>query len=296
MRDLQIEALKNKYNTEKKNRSRQEKMCNDLLQQLSDLEVFGDSQFTSTVQHEPMASIEGAGDTGHLPDTYHGPPIIAHRSFSRSFEAHFRSLSEKGRLLKISRALACILRHQAEDRGIQVRSDGFVQLDKALYLLRHQGATVEDVRKVVADSRHCDGSYRFELRESAHSGLLIRATDMHTIPHVTVDASNTQQIAGPPPNPQTASPASLTSTNGTGEVDLQTDSASPQAALATPLITSFGRCLAQFDGTQFGPEYLILEKDEEVDLVSHPDADANWVYGQARGIKGWLPTEFWEHR
>lgn len=287
LRDLQIENLKNKYEMEKKKyemerklRTGVEKMCTGLRQQLDDLEVFGDWEFASaghTGPNMPNGDADdkdacSAGDTGHLPNTYRGPPLIE-RSHSM-------------RLLKISRVLALILRHKAEDKGIEVRSDGFVELSKVLTLLRPLRASVQDVREVVKDSRHRDGSSRFELCDL---GLLIRATDMHTIPGVSVDTSNTnadgpaQQTTA---NPQTGSPVSRTGMQNTGEGSPTTNT----------VITSFGRCLGDFDGTSYGPEYLVLHKDDEVDIINHPEADQDWVFGQAHGHQGWLPNEFWEHR
>eukprot|EP00746_Dinoflagellata_sp_MGD_P070386 gnl/MRDRNA2_/MRDRNA2_288297_c0_seq1.p1 gnl/MRDRNA2_/MRDRNA2_288297_c0~~gnl/MRDRNA2_/MRDRNA2_288297_c0_seq1.p1 ORF type:complete len:103 (-),score=16.65 gnl/MRDRNA2_/MRDRNA2_288297_c0_seq1:44-352(-) len=72
------------------------------------------------------------------------------------------------------------------------------------------------------------------------------------------------------------------------------DSAVITLILGEELLPTMGRCRAQFEGADYGPEYLILNQGDQVDLEDHPLADGDWSFGRAHGVRGWFPTQLWE--
>ena len=52
---------------------------------------------------------------------------------------------------------------------------------------------------------------------------------------------------------------------------------------------------ADFDGSEYGSEYLRLSKGAIVELQRYDDLEPNWAFGRrADGQKGWFPTTYWE--
>ncbi|CAL1160227.1 unnamed protein product [Cladocopium goreaui] len=84
----------------------------------------------------------------------------------------------KGRNFQISKALARILRHTAQSLGLQIRADGFCQLQDILALneFTTMGATAEDVQVAVQSN----DKKRFETKIEADK-VLIRAVQGHSM-------------------------------------------------------------------------------------------------------------------
>lgn len=84
---------------------------------------------------------------------------------------------------RLSRTLSSLLRHRAEEEGLQVGSDGFAELRKVLALssLQRLGTTQDQVQRLIADF---DPKHRFVLRKREDGVLLIRATQGHTMKKV----------------------------------------------------------------------------------------------------------------
>mmetsp|Transcript_76267 Transcript_76267/g.210467 ORF Transcript_76267/g.210467 Transcript_76267/m.210467 type:complete len:509 (-) Transcript_76267:104-1630(-) len=57
-----------------------------------------------------------------------------------------------------------------------------------------------------------------------------------------------------------------------------------------------GRMLADFNGTEWGSDYLTLKCDERVLLLACRPQDTGWAYGArcSDGTKGWFPASYWE--
>eukprot|EP00435_Cladocopium_sp_Y103_P048880 s215_g14.t1 len=85
----------------------------------------------------------------------------------------------KGRNFQISKALARILRHTAQSLGLQIRADGFCQLQDDILALSEfttMGATAEDVQVAVQSN----DKKRFETKVEADK-VLIRAVQGHSM-------------------------------------------------------------------------------------------------------------------
>ena len=86
----------------------------------------------------------------------------------------------------MSRSLAKVLRHKAHDYGIQMDSDGYVEVNELINKFfkgnNKEGGkipTLHDIKCVAEDiSSH---KKRFELIESSEGIHKIRATDKHSI-------------------------------------------------------------------------------------------------------------------
>lgn len=91
----------------------------------------------------------------------------------------------KGRNFQISKALARILRHTAQSLGLQIRADGFCQLQDILALSEFttMGATAEDVQVAVQSN----DKKRFETKVEADK-VLIRAVQGHSMKTVDDDS------------------------------------------------------------------------------------------------------------
>ncbi|CAL1137357.1 unnamed protein product [Cladocopium goreaui] len=84
-----------------------------------------------------------------------------------------------------SQALGRILRHTAQSLGLQIRGDGFCQLQDILALdeFTTMAATVEDVQVAV----QCDSKKRLEMKIEADK-VLIRAVNGHSMKAVDDDS------------------------------------------------------------------------------------------------------------
>ena len=105
----------------------------------------------------------------------------------------------KGRNFQISKALARILRHTAQSMGIQIRPDGFCQLQDILALPDFStiGATLEDVQVAVQSN----DKKRFETKVEADK-VLIRAVQGHSMKAVDDDSLLKRLIADDPNLPK----------------------------------------------------------------------------------------------
>lgn len=60
-----------------------------------------------------------------------------------------------------------------------------------------------------------------------------------------------------------------------------------------PKLPEWGKSLADFDGTSFGPEYLSFKEGEELGVFKAKEA-AGWAYGVLKSDQeGWFPPDFW---
>lgn len=102
----------------------------------------------------------------------------------------------KGRNFQISKALARILRHTAQSLGLQIRADGFCQLQDILALneFTTMGATAEDVQVAVQSN----DKKRFETKIEADK-VLIRAVQGHSMKTVD-DNSLLKRLNADDPN------------------------------------------------------------------------------------------------
>lgn len=76
------------------------------------------------------------------------------------------------------------------------------------------------------------------------------------------------------------------------------------SSFATPVTTSVidghavlcrGKAKANFDGTDFGVEYLAFHRNDKLLHLEHDEASDGWAYGQASGGPiGWFPLTFLE--
>ncbi|KAJ8670268.1 hypothetical protein QAD02_001527 [Eretmocerus hayati] len=82
---------------------------------------------------------------------------------------------------QISKKLSYILRHGALKEGLNIRSDGYVDVQEVLGVL--PGCTLSDIQRIVRD----DVKQRFNLKTESDK-LIIKANQGHTIPNV-VDLS-----------------------------------------------------------------------------------------------------------
>ncbi|CEM06704.1 unnamed protein product [Vitrella brassicaformis CCMP3155] len=92
----------------------------------------------------------------------------------------------------IIKRLNYILRHGAPHLGLPMREDGYVRVCELLALEEMQGVTTEIMQEVV---KTCH-KRRYEVREDAHEGPLIRATQGHTIRQLRTDRA-LQKIISP---------------------------------------------------------------------------------------------------
>ena len=84
---------------------------------------------------------------------------------------------------------------------------------------------------------------------------------------------------------------------------LQQKSANPESAAKKPfpvekqgsmIAHSIGHILADFQGAEYGPDYLTLSRGELVSLCPSPKA-TGWSFGirMKHGHSGWFPSQFW---
>lgn len=119
-------------------------------------------------------------------------------------------MSRDGGLVKLSKALSWLLRHNAEKEGFTLLEGGYLPVQDILKHCRFSGWTEDDVRQVVAS---CD-KQRFALKmgdnnkaaaddNSDGTGhprlLLIRANQGHSIQDVVVDMEEITNAADAPP-------------------------------------------------------------------------------------------------
>ena len=86
------------------------------------------------------------------------------------------------RLTRISKFLVIILRHNAIKVGLRMGTARWVKVADLLNLRRLQGATVDDIRRLVGT----ETNRRFELRMVEQS-VLTRAIQYHSISHLRDD-------------------------------------------------------------------------------------------------------------
>merc|ERR1719343_1175173 len=66
---------------------------------------------------------------------------------------------------------------------------------------------------------------------------------------------------------------------------------------APPPMT-YGRALADFNGSPFGSEYLTLKRGESLKLINCVDEDQGWAFGERENdaARGWFPADFFAER
>ena len=87
-------------------------------------------------------------------------------------------------MVNISKLMSQVLRHGAEERGIQVRPDGYILLSDLLAVkgMKNLGANINVVKHIVANN----DKKRFELKEEG-GVMLIRATQGHSMSTVKTE-------------------------------------------------------------------------------------------------------------
>lgn len=84
----------------------------------------------------------------------------------------------------LSKALSFLLRNRAIDEGLDMDSEGFVEMDQILKIPRFKKYTQEMILKVVEKNE----KQRYSLRKDEKTGkLFIRANQGHTIPNINPD-------------------------------------------------------------------------------------------------------------
>ncbi|XP_021371175.1 tRNA 2'-phosphotransferase 1-like [Mizuhopecten yessoensis] len=78
---------------------------------------------------------------------------------------------------RLSRFLAKLLRHDARQRGLEVSTDGYVEVEAILELPEANNSTEDDVRKIVERDR----KGRFKVKTSIFNKLQIKATQGHSM-------------------------------------------------------------------------------------------------------------------
>ncbi len=82
-----------------------------------------------------------------------------------------------GRSVALSKKLSWLLRHGAANSGLELDSEGFLEVDSVLALPTFAAFCLADIEKVVAENN----KKRFSLKTS-DGKLLIRANQGHTLP------------------------------------------------------------------------------------------------------------------
>ena len=101
-------------------------------------------------------------------------------------------MSRDGGLVKLSKSLSWLLRHNAVNEGFTLLEGGYLPVPDILRHKRFTGWTEADVRRVVET---CE-KQRFGLAESDAGQLLIRANQGHSMQNVVVDM---EEIVEAPP-------------------------------------------------------------------------------------------------
>merc|ERR1712209_218277 len=101
-----------------------------------------------------------------------------------------KSVDRGSSIVRLSKSLAWLLRHNAESEGFKMMEGGYLPIKDVLKHRRFQGFTVEDVKEVVET---CN-KQRYALKEGDNGELLIRANQGHSIKEVSVDM---EQIRSP---------------------------------------------------------------------------------------------------
>eukprot|EP00401_Gymnodinium_catenatum_P053945 CAMPEP_0117463750 /NCGR_PEP_ID=MMETSP0784-20121206/3743_1 /TAXON_ID=39447 /ORGANISM="" /LENGTH=374 /DNA_ID=CAMNT_0005257581 /DNA_START=46 /DNA_END=1167 /DNA_ORIENTATION=- len=123
----------------------------------------------------------GDGDNRYI--TVYTSPLADIETCKRNTKGVNATGEEKSWDERLSRTLASILRHRAQEEGLCIGSDGFTELREVLALrsLQLLGATEAEVVRYLSDS---DAKKRFTLRRREDGVWMIRACQGHTMKFV----------------------------------------------------------------------------------------------------------------